>query len=130
MKQTILTSLAAAGLLAATGAAADITGNVGLTTDYVFRGISQTDEKPAIQGGLDYAHSSGAYAGVWASNVDFNDGDVLQRCCHNIPPEFLLCAEIFLRARLPHRVAEDRLKAHYPGASDLRPEAQPAISSA
>ncbi|MBC7161880.1 MAG: hypothetical protein H5U26_07220 [Immundisolibacter sp.] len=78
MKQVILTSLAAAGLLAATGAAADITGNVGLTSDYVFRGISQTDEKPAIQGGLDYAHSSGAYAGVWASNVDFNDGDEAQ----------------------------------------------------
>lgn len=75
MKHAILTSLAAAGLLATAGAAADITGNVGLTTDYVFRGLSQTNEHPAIQGGLDYAHASGAYAGVWASNVDFEDGD-------------------------------------------------------
>lgn len=75
MKHAILTSLAAAGLLATAGATADITGNVGLTTDYVFRGLSQTNEKPAIQGGLDYAHESGAYAGVWASNVDFEDGD-------------------------------------------------------
>jgi uncharacterized protein (TIGR02001 family) len=75
MKQVILTSLAAAGLLAATGAAADITGNVGLTSDYVFRGISQTNEHPAVQGGFDYSHSSGAYAGVWASNGDFEDGD-------------------------------------------------------
>ena len=41
----------------------------------MFRGISQTDEKPAIQGGFDYAHSSGLHAGVWASNVDFQDGD-------------------------------------------------------
>ena len=78
MKNAILTSLAAAGLLAAGAASAEISGNVGLTSDYVFRGISQTDEKPAIQGGFDYSHDSGAYAGVWASNVDFNDGDEAQ----------------------------------------------------
>ncbi len=78
MKHAILTSLAAAGLLAAGSAAADVTANVGLTTDYVFRGISQTDDKLAIQGGFDYAHSSGAYAGVWASNVNFKDGDEAQ----------------------------------------------------
>jgi uncharacterized protein (TIGR02001 family) len=75
MKTTILTSVATAGLLAAAGLAAEVSGNISLTSDYVFRGISQTDEKPAIQGGFDYAHSSGAYAGVWASNVDFEDGD-------------------------------------------------------
>lgn len=43
--------------------------NVGLFSDYAFRGISQTTENPAIQGGFDYAHDSGFYAGVWASNV-------------------------------------------------------------
>ncbi len=75
MKTVFLSSLASVGLLASVGAAADITGNIGLTSDYVFRGLSQTDEKPAIQGGLDYAHSSGAYAGVWASNVDFSESD-------------------------------------------------------
>jgi uncharacterized protein (TIGR02001 family) len=42
--------------------------NVGLFSDYVFRGISFSDEDPAIQGGLDYAHSSGFYLGTWASN--------------------------------------------------------------
>ncbi len=47
-------------------------GNVALTTDYVWRGISQTDEDPAIQGGFDWEHSSGFSAGVWASNVDFD----------------------------------------------------------
>lgn len=41
-----------------------------LTTDYVFRGISQTDEEPAIQGSFDYAHPSGIYIGVWGSGVD------------------------------------------------------------
>lgn len=45
--------------------------NVGVTSNYLFRGISQTHGKPALQGGVDYAHSSGLYAGVWASNVSW-----------------------------------------------------------
>ncbi|UCE81807.1 MAG: hypothetical protein JSV47_08625 [Deltaproteobacteria bacterium] len=44
--------------------------SVALTTDYVFRGISQTDENPAIQGSFDYKHPVGVYLGAWASNVD------------------------------------------------------------
>lgn len=51
------------------------TGNVGFVTDYVFRGISQTREKPAIQGAIDYTHPSGFYLGAWGSNIDFNDTD-------------------------------------------------------
>ncbi len=46
--------------------------SVALTTDYVWRGLTQTAYKEAIQGSFDYSHSSGLYAGVWASNVDFN----------------------------------------------------------
>lgn len=46
--------------------------SVALSTDYVWRGYSQTDEGPAISGSFDYAHSSGFYAGTWASNVDFD----------------------------------------------------------
>ena len=42
-----------------------------MTSDYTFRGISQTAEDPAIQGGFDYEHGSGLYIGTWASNVDF-----------------------------------------------------------
>lgn len=53
----------------------DLSGNVALVSDYVWRGISQTDEDPAVQGGFDAAHDLGFYAGVWGSNVDFNDGD-------------------------------------------------------
>lgn len=48
--------------------------NIALVSDYVFRGVSQTLEDPAIQGGFDYNHESGFYAGTWASNVDFVDG--------------------------------------------------------
>lgn len=50
--------------------------NVGLFSDYLFRGISFSDDKPAIQGGFDYAHSSGLYLGTWASNLSIlNDDD-------------------------------------------------------
>jgi uncharacterized protein (TIGR02001 family) len=52
-----------------------IGGSLAATSDYVFRGVSQTDESPAAQGSLDVGHSSGLYAGVWASNVDFDSPD-------------------------------------------------------
>src|SRR5690606_3800728 len=55
----------------AAGAQAEVSANVTLATDYVFRGISQTDEKGAIQGGFDWAGETGLYAGIWASNVNF-----------------------------------------------------------
>lgn len=49
--------------------------NVALTTNYIFRGISQTDDGPAIQGGFDYEYTPlGFYIGVWASNVDSSTG--------------------------------------------------------
>jgi uncharacterized protein (TIGR02001 family) len=50
-----------------------LTGNIALVSNYVFRGISQSQNKPALQGGFDYAHSSGIYAGFWASNVGWVD---------------------------------------------------------
>lgn len=42
-----------------------------LVSDYAFRGISQTQEDPALQASFDYVHESGFYAGIWGSNVDF-----------------------------------------------------------
>jgi len=51
-----------------------ITGNVSLVSDYRFRGISQTFGKPALQGGVDYSHSSGIYLGNWNSNVNEGAG--------------------------------------------------------
>jgi uncharacterized protein (TIGR02001 family) len=45
------------------------TGNLTVASDYRFRGISQTYEDPAVQGGFDYSHSSGFYVGNWNSNV-------------------------------------------------------------
>lgn len=73
MKKVLPLAVSAALLAGAAAAAqAEISANVTLTTDYLFRGISQTGEKGAIQGGFDYSHESGAYAGVWASSVNFD----------------------------------------------------------
>lgn len=47
------------------------TGNVGLYSQYIFRGLTQTNEDPAIQGGFDYSHSSGFYLGAWGSNISW-----------------------------------------------------------
>ena len=48
-----------------------LTANVGIFSEYIFRGISQTAGKPAVQGGFDWAHSSGFYLGTWGSNVSW-----------------------------------------------------------
>lgn len=50
-------------------AQAQIAGNLGLTSDYRFRGVSQTQNALAVQGGIDYAHDSGLYVGNWNSSV-------------------------------------------------------------
>jgi len=52
-----------------------LTGNMGLFSQYIFRGLTQTNGKPALQGGIDYSHSSGFYAGTWGSNISWlSDG--------------------------------------------------------
>lgn len=53
----------------------EIGGTATTATDYVFRGLSQTDQKPAVQAGIEWKHDSGLFLGVWGSNVDFSDGD-------------------------------------------------------
>ena len=74
MKKLFLTAAAACAVaapaMAEEAAGWSFSGNIALTSDYVFRGISQTLEDPAVQGGFDAAYGS-FYAGVWASNVDF-----------------------------------------------------------
>jgi uncharacterized protein (TIGR02001 family) len=66
MKKLLLALMMMAGI---TVAQAQVSGNLGLTSDYRFRGISQTQNAPAVQGGIDYAHSSGFYVGNWNSSV-------------------------------------------------------------
>ncbi|WP_020650664.1 TorF family putative porin [Solimonas variicoloris] len=62
------------GAAAFSGSAfAGVTGNVGAVSEYMFRGVSQ-GSGAAIQGGVDYAHDSGVYVGLWGSNVDWGVG--------------------------------------------------------
>ncbi len=54
-----------------------LSANVGLVSDYRYRGISQSRLKPAVQGGVDFAHKSGFYLGVWSSSIKWiKDYDV------------------------------------------------------
>ena len=56
-------------------ARAGFAGNVGATSNYIFRGITQTNDQASISGGLDYVqHDSGFYIGTWLSNIDFSGG--------------------------------------------------------
>jgi uncharacterized protein (TIGR02001 family) len=48
-----------------------LTGNFGVFSQYIFRGLTQTNRKPAAQGGFDYSHESGFYAGTWMSNISW-----------------------------------------------------------
>jgi len=66
MKKLLLALFVFVGISAAQ---AQVTGNLGLTSDYRFRGISQSQNAPAVQGGIDYAHESGLYIGNWNSSV-------------------------------------------------------------
>ena len=59
--------------------AADVTGYVVLTSDYVYRGVTYSDGHIAGQTGADIAFDSGAYAGVWGSTVDIQNGPSRQR---------------------------------------------------
>ena len=71
----IITAAVATALFAGMGAtqaqAIEASANVTLTSDYRFRGISQTGEDAAIQGGFDLGFEPGFYIGTWASSVDF-----------------------------------------------------------
>ena len=75
MKKAILSTAVVAAIFAGSAladehlAAFNIDAEVALTTDYRFRGISQTDEEAAVQGGITVDHKTGVYAGVWASSM-------------------------------------------------------------
>ncbi|MDT3672538.1 MAG: TorF family putative porin [Aromatoleum sp.] len=77
--KTVVAAFAGLPLLGSGAALAQdspFTTNVAVVSDYAYRGISQTDERPALQGGFDYAHPGGFYAGVWGSNVSWlNDAE-------------------------------------------------------
>ena len=75
LSKNLLSAALATALMAGvatTQADTEISGNVALTSDYKFRGISQSNEDIALQGGFDVGFDAGFYVGVWASSVDFD----------------------------------------------------------
>lgn len=67
-------SMAAMGIAAPS--MAEVTANVSVTNNYIWRGLTQTMNEPAVQGGIDYSHESGFYAGTWVSNVGYVSEDI------------------------------------------------------
>ncbi len=75
MKKLVAIALMAAGpAMAQDDGGAAFTGSVMVTSDYVFRGYTQSDEHPAFQPTLNWTFANGIHFNAWASNVDFNDG--------------------------------------------------------
>lgn len=72
-KSLLSLALLGLGLFSGAGvASAEVTGNIGVVSDYLFRGISQNvGRSPAVQGGLTYTHASGISLGYWGSNVNY-----------------------------------------------------------
>jgi uncharacterized protein (TIGR02001 family) len=70
----LLSSVATTAAFAADAPAPEVSpiaANVTVASSYVYRGLTQTNNKPAIQGGFDYAHESGFYVGNWNSNISW-----------------------------------------------------------
>ena len=79
MKNTLINIALASALLTSSiysvNAVADsLSANVGATSNYLWRGLEQTNGKSAVSGGIDYSADSGFYAGTWASNADWAEG--------------------------------------------------------
>lgn len=71
-----IVAMAAASLVSGHARAGETSGSVTLTSDYLFRGITQTNEEPALQGGIEYAADGGFYAGAWGSSISWlSDSD-------------------------------------------------------
>mgnify|MGYP001475275898 CR=1 FL=1 len=71
MKKQFITFASLAAL--SSGAEADLSATVTVASDYMFNGVSQTMNDPALQASLDYSADSGLYVGSWTSNVDYGD---------------------------------------------------------
>jgi uncharacterized protein (TIGR02001 family) len=98
-----------------------VTGSVALTSDYVFRGISQTQEKPAIQGGLTYTDASGLHFGLWGSNINFKSKDATNPTNDNSSME--LDVSLGYGGNLTDALSWDLAAAYYsyPGTNVTKP---------
>ena len=74
VKSVLATAVVAAAFSATTQA--EVTTNIAVSSDYVWRGVSQTGYGAAVSGGIDYADDSGFYAGTWVSNTNFGSAEM------------------------------------------------------
>ena len=74
-KSIVLATAVAAALTSGVAAASDLSANAAITSNYIWRGVSQTTDQAAGQGGIDWGHKSGLYVGTWVSNVNFGNDD-------------------------------------------------------
>jgi len=76
MKTLVLGSVLAVSTVASSVAMAESPwmGNIGFTTNYIWRGVTQSADDAAISGGLDYNFSNGAYVGTWVSSMGIIGG--------------------------------------------------------
>lgn len=75
--KTLKLGVIATTLLATAGfsqlASAEVSANFGATSNYLWRGVTQSGNAPSVSGGLDYADESGVYAGTWVGTIDWSD---------------------------------------------------------
>ncbi|MCB1748950.1 MAG: hypothetical protein H6977_08285 [Gammaproteobacteria bacterium] len=71
---SITAAAALAGVTSLAAQAGDWTANVSVSNNYLWRGLTQSKNQPAVSGGIDYAHESGFYVGTWVSNVEYANG--------------------------------------------------------
>lgn len=75
--KSMMALAALAGLMLTTPLqAGELSANAAVTNNYIWRGLTQTENESAVQGGIDYADDSGFYVGTWVSNVNYGPSDV------------------------------------------------------
>ncbi len=70
----LITGLCAGSAMLVGGMAtaqAGVSANIGVASNYIWRGVTQTNNQAAVSGGIDYEHDSGFYAGTWVSNASW-----------------------------------------------------------
>lgn len=72
-KRSLIATAVAAATITSIPAVAAVDGNIGVTSNYLWRGTTQTNDQAAVSGGLDYSADSGFYAGTWVSNLGGGD---------------------------------------------------------
>lgn len=75
-KTLLAAAISSATLMTALPTYAEVTANAAVSSNYIWRGLTQTANDAAVSGGIDYASESGFYVGTWASNVNYGADDI------------------------------------------------------